>query len=290
MNARPHLAERAVWALRDQARLTEAGTPRPALPAGPRPVMPERSNAPPVSLAILERAGLAERPSGGGRSRIAEELALVRQQVLRGVPVLPAEDPRCAQVVLVTSARPGEGKSFISLNLAASIADGASTRVLLVDVDGRRGGLGDALGLKDEPGLRALAAAPMLHPATMMRTTEIANLSVMTGNGPGGDTPPGEAIADAVRRIAAEVPDHLIVLDMPPALATSDAGVLAPLAGQVVMVVLAQRTQRSEVEAALDVLDACPEIRLLLNRAGLTLNDSFGAQRGYGGYGSSNHT
>jgi receptor protein-tyrosine kinase len=293
MKARPHLAERAVEALQEQARLAPAPRPRPAAPPEVQPAIHPRSAVPaatPVSLGTLEAAGLISRPRDGARTRIVEELALVRQQVLRAMPAPSAgKAARCTRVVLVTSARPGEGKTFTSLNLAGSIAGGGAMPVLLIDADGRRGSLGDMLKLEGKPGLRALAADTSLWPGALVHPTEVPNLSVMTCGGTLGDAPSGEAMADAVRRIAAAFPDHLIVLDTPPALSTSDPSALAPLAGQVVMVVLAEKTQRSEIEAALDVLDACPEIRLLLNRAGLTLNDSFGAYGGYDGYGGADH-
>lgn len=299
MTGRPHLAERAVEALRGQSTRAQAPLPRPDPPPAAQPpaaaaevVLPAPAPATPapapIGLAVLEKAGLVARPQGGARSRLGEEIALVRQQVLRGIPTLPPGDARCARTIMVTSARPGDGKTFVSLNLAASIAEGAAMPVLLVDADGRRGSLGDKLALAGQPGLRAIAAVPALRPANVARQTEIPHLSVMSCNGPAeaAAPPAGEAIAAAVRRIVADFPGHLIVLDMPPALSTSDPGALAPLVGQVVLVVLAEHTQRNEVEAALDVVDACPDIRLLLNRAGLTLNDSFGAYGGYDGYGS----
>ncbi len=293
MSSRPHLAERAVEALQEQARRLQASPlpPRPPLAAPPEPRRAPAppaapSNTPPISLAALSAAGLLVRPSAGKRSRLAEEIALVRQQVLRGIPSPSPDDKRCARVVLVTSVRPGDGKTFISLNLAASIAEGAGMPVVLVDADGRRGSLSDALSITDQPGLRMLAAGSSFASATLVRPTEIPQLSILGFGGVPGEASPGELLAGAVRRVATELPDHVIVLDMPPALATSDAGALAPLAGQVVMVVLAEKTQRNELEAALDVLDACPEIRLLLNRAGLTLNNTFGAHSGYDGNGT----
>ena len=57
---------------------------------------------------------------------------------------------------------------------------------------------------------------------------------------------------------------------------------LAPVVGQVVVVVRAEYTQRNEVEAALDMIDACPTLQML-NQARLGSNDSFGA---YGVYGA----
>ena len=88
-----------------------------------------------------------------------------------------------------------------------------------------------------------------------------------------------------IRALAVAMPHHIIVLDAPPALATSDANALAPVVGQVVLVVQAEETPRDEVEAALDVVEACPSLHLLLNQTRFTANDSFGA---YGAYGGSN--
>ncbi|MBR0651055.1 hypothetical protein GXW78_15385 [Roseomonas terrae] len=293
MTGRAHLVERAVEALHEaEERPTGARAaiapdpiaPPPPAPA-PAPASPEGDTRPVVSQAELEHAGLLPRPRGEGRSRLAEEIELVRHQLLRGIPALPPGDPRCARVVMVTSAAPGEGKTFTSLNVAAAIAEGVAAPVLLIDADGRRGSLGEMLGLGGTPGLRALAASPSLAPATLLCRTAIPRLSVLTNDGlPGaGEAPGADALAAAVRQIAAAFPDHLIILDMPPALAAADAGAMAPIAGQIVLVVLAEKTQRNEVEAALDVIEACPDIRLLLNRAGLTVNDSFGAHGAYNG-------
>jgi protein-tyrosine kinase len=74
----------------------------------------------------------------------------------------------------------------------------------------------------------------------------------------------------------------VLVLDSPPCLSTSDCSALAAVAGQVVLVVNAEKTLRNEVEAALDMLDACPLLQLLLNRVRLTVNDTFGARGDYG--------
>lgn len=293
MTGRTHLVERAVEALHArpwQPSMRAAIDPGPG--AAPQPQLQPSSSTPTsipvvVGMDALERAGLVPRPEAGQRSRLAEELALVRQQVLRGMPAQTPGDARCARVVMVTSARPAEGKTFTALNLAAAIAEGVDTPVLLVDMDGRSGSLADRLGLPPGPGLRTLVEGNCL-PIALPRGTAQPRLSIVPGgtDAPNAAPPPAEALASALRRLAAAFPDHVIVLDMPPALATADAGALAPVVGQIVMVVRAQATRRNEVEAALDVIEACPEIRLLLNRTGLRGKDSFGAQGGYDGHGN----
>ena len=59
---------------------------------------------------------------------------------------------------------------------------------------------------------------------------------------------------------------------------------MAPLVGQIVMVVEAERTQRSEVLAALDLIKACPTITLMLNKIRVTTSYTFGAYHYFGSY------
>ena len=236
-----------------------------------------------ITLSDLTRAGLMAAPTGVARSRLWEEIAVVQNQVTRTAKATSSPEGRCGRVVLVTSARPGEGKTFTSLNVAAAAALGGTKPVLLLDADGKRGSLSELLGLQDLVGLRALAADPSRRPAVLVVPTVVPRLGIL----PYGSAPPdapglpaGTAVAAAILRLAAALPEHLIILDSPPCLSTSDPGTFASVAGQVLMVVEAERTQRNEVEAALDMVDACPTLQLILNRTRLTANDTFGA---YGG-------
>ncbi|WP_338663904.1 hypothetical protein VQH23_01810 [Pararoseomonas sp. SCSIO 73927] len=243
----------------------------------------------PIGLEALRAAGLVVGGDGPARSRVVEEIAVVQHQMLRTVQEGPRAGTSQGRIVVVTSALPGEGKTFAALNLAAAAAGGAAG-VVLVDVDGREGGCGGALGVAGRPGLRQLASDPSLRPNGLPLRTAIPRLTFLPyggsveGDAAGGrrDPPPGAAMASAILRLAAALPQHVIVLDTPPSLSTSEASTLASIAGQVVLVVDAERTQRNEVEAALDMLEACPVLQLLLNRARFSANDTFGAHGDYG--------
>lgn len=257
-----------------------------ALPGGD-----SRQAVRPPSFEQMRQAGLVNAPDGTTRMRLAEEFSVVHHQLLRTIRTMdpPAEGAgRGRRVVLVTSARPGEGKTFCSLNIAVSIAHGRSAPVLLVDADGKHGSLSDLLGLGGAPGLRQLAADPSQAPAPLLVPTEQRNLSILPYGAPApGSTavPPGTTIAAAVQRLSALLPQHVIILDAPPCLSTSDPSSLAPVAGQVLLVVEAERTQRSEVEAALDMVEACPVLQLMLNQTRMNSSDTFGAYGAYAGYG-----
>lgn len=253
------------------------------------PAAPAFGAIEPISVETLVSAGLVVAPGGIARSRLSEEIAVIQHAVLRTVKATRATDGRCPRIVMVTSARPGEGKTFMSLNLAASLANSGTRPVVLVDVDGKHMSISHLLGHAGTPGLRILAAEPSRPPASMLIPTAIKRLSLLSygpvpAELPG--IPPGQLVTAALLRLAAALPEHLLVLDTPPCLSTSDPGALAPIAGQVLMVVEAERTQRSEVEAALDMVDSCPTLQLVLNRAVLTANDTFGAYGGYSAYGA----
>jgi receptor protein-tyrosine kinase len=241
---------------------------------------------------MLRSAGLVAMAGAAGRTRLSEEIALVQQQVLRTMRGIKAEEGRASRVVLVTSARPGEGKTFTALNLAAAVASGGGYPTILVDADGKKGSVSELLGCRGVLGLHALALQPERDPHGMLLPTAIPRLSLISyGSRPPGipdevaNVPPGTQLAQAVLRLAQAFPKHMLILDSPPCLATSDPGSLAAVAGQVLMVVQAEKTQRNELEAALDMVEPCPVLQLVLNRTHLTSNDSFGAY-GYGAYGA----
>jgi receptor protein-tyrosine kinase len=294
--SRAHLVERAVEAMAGRSPGPSAAVappaaetvapPRAAPPAAPtaQPTAPQFA---PIGVELLAKAGLVVAPVGTARSRLSEEIAVIQHAVLRTLKTTRSSDGRNARIIMVTSAKPGEGKTFISLNLAASLANSGTRPVVLVDVDGKVFSISRLLDHADTPGIRMLAGEPNRLPAPMLVPTAVKRLSLLPygplpAEMPG--IPPGQLVTAALLRMAAALPDHLFVLDTPPCLSTSDPGALAPIVGQVLMVVEAERTQKNEVEAALDMVDACPTLQLVLNRSLLTANDTFGAYGGYDAY------
>lgn len=248
---------------------------------------------PPIGLGLLERAGLiADR---AGRSRISEELWLVQRQTLRaafaslagpgGVQDGGAEATAMPpNLLLVTSARPGEGKSFTALNLAAGIARQGDHPVLLIDADVKASSLSQILGVRAAPGLLDLAADGTLDPASLEHPTELAGLSVLptgTASVRGTDLLASRHVGRLLHGVARRNPQRLVVLDGAPCLATSDPAALAPLMGQIIFVVEAERTQRGSVEDALDLIQDCPSITLLLNKMRQGAGHAFGAYAPY---------
>lgn len=259
------------------------------LPGGPVPLASAALRGPelppgPTSIdaVALERAGMVD--WSRTRSRVSEEFRLVQRQLLRNAFAPPGAEPGFTNLLMVTSARPGEGKSFTAVNLAGSIARQGNNHVLLVDADSKRDSICYPMGLADAPGLLDLAANPKLDPGPMIVKTPINQLSILPIGRERERSPVLFSSSEMVRLIQSlgrRYADRLIILDAPPCLSTSDPAVLAPVVGQIMFVVEAERTQRDEIEASLDLLQACPTIALVLNKQQISSRYTFGAYSSY---------
>jgi len=234
-----------------------------------------------IDAVSLERAGMVD--WSRTRTRISEEFRLVQRQILRSA-FGPGAEPGFSNLLLVTSARPGEGKSFMATNLSGSIARQGDHHVLLVDADSKRDSICYSLGLAQARGLLDLAANPKLDPAPLIVKTPIERLSIL----PVGRERERSAelfstkeMTRLIQSLGRRYADRLLILDAPPCLSTSDPAVLAQVVGQVLFVVEADRTQRDEIEASLDLIQACPTITMVLNKQQISSRYTFGAYSSY---------
>jgi succinoglycan biosynthesis transport protein ExoP len=159
-----------------------------------------------------------------------------------------------AEVVLVTSAVGGEGKTTTALDLARSVAE-AGERVLLVEADLRRPSLAPALQLEPGPGLSEVLAG-QAEVASAVRPGGVDGLSVL----PAGTVPPNPAellgSARMVDTVAALRGGYdKILLDAAPLLPVTDAAVCSRVADGVLLVVRWGRTRRDEVTEAVAMLE-----------------------------------
>ncbi len=234
-----------------------------------------------VDAVSLERAGMVD--WSRTRTRISEEFRLVQRQIIRSA-LAPAPEPGFSNLLLVTSARPGEGKSFMSTNLAGSIARQATTTCCWSTPTPKRDSICYSLGLAQARGLLDLAANPKLDPSPLIVKTPIERLSIL----PVGRERERSAelfstkeMTRLIQSLGRRYADRLLILDAPPCLSTSDPAVLAQVVGQILFVVEADRTQRDEIEASLDLIQACPTITMVLNKQQISSRYTFGAYSSY---------
>jgi protein-tyrosine kinase len=280
------LIERAAALLRQR----EAAEPSPPPPLPPAPQRPTVSVPAEVAGAdrpelVLDRGRLASfgipLPSAE-RSRTVEEFRLVKRNLMAAWSAAALGEQRPSRLIMVTSSRPGEGKTFTALNLALAFATERDVKALLVDVDTLHSTLASLLGVQGKKGIVDVLAGGIDLSDALVRT-DIANLLVLPP-GQGGPHVPelfsSNQMVALVSELTQRFPDHFIILDTPPCMASSDAAALAPLVGQIVFVVEAHRTQQEEIEAGLSILGSSPRISLLLNKSDLA-SAHFGSY-GYG--------
>jgi polysaccharide biosynthesis transport protein len=169
--------------------------------------------------------------------------------------------------MLLTSAKPLEGKSYTTANLAAIIAQ-SGKRVILVDADMRRPTQHLNFKLTNNAGLTTVLLDMSINPADIVQDVGIENLRVMTA----GPLPPNPAELLGSKRMTELIASllqisDLVVFDTPPVLAVADATILSSHVDGVLLVVDASKTRRAIAQKAKTSL-ASVGARML----GVTLN------------------
>jgi protein-tyrosine kinase len=275
--------------------------PRPAqrLPGGGQsaatPAAAVQASAPAVEsrkveldFAALEAAGILV-PSAT-RSILGDQFRVIKRPLIRNAVGKGAAKIAHGNLIMVTSALAGEGKSFTAVNLAMSIATELDHTVMLVDADVARPSVSRMLGLVQSsetaygPGLLDVLDGRADMSSVLLKTN-VDKLTVL----PSGTqhTRATELLAsDAMTRLLDEMgrryPDRIVIFDSPPLLLTTEARVLATHMGQIVVVVHAGKTLQSDVQSALTTIENCPVRLMLLNRAQAAAEGGYGYGYGYG--------
>ena len=217
----------------------------------------------------------------GERTPNAESFRRIKRKIL--YDVVNPKSEAATNLVMVTSALPGEGKTFCTINLAISIAMETNRTILLVDADVAKPSITSMLGIKseDERGLMDVLLNKQIDLADVLRKTDIANLTILpagTKHARSTEVLAGDRMGALLAEMSERYSDRIILFDSPPLLAASEASVLAARMGQVLMVVEAGRTTERTLKDALARVESC-------NVVGLLLNKGTAAASGYGVYG-----
>jgi protein-tyrosine kinase len=270
------LIERAAALLR-QREAAEAGSLQPIEPSGDVLLdTPSDADIGGFEL-VLDRgqlAGFGVAIPSAERSRTAEEFRLIKRNLMTAWAIGDrTNEGRFNRIIMVTSARPGEGKTFVALNLALAFSSEREIKALLVDIDthvaARHSALKTILGFRKTKGMVDILAGTAQLEEVLIRTN-IENLLILP-SGQGGPHVPellsSNGMSTLLNELMRRFPDRFVIIDTPPCMISSDAATLAPLVGQIIFVVEAHRTQQEEIETSLSLLSACPRISLLLNKS-----------------------
>lgn len=234
-----------------------------AAPAGPR------SKEVQIDLEALTAAGFVTPQAQ--RSPLADEFRVIKRPIIRNARERGGPRAERANLVMVTSAIPAEGKSFVALNLALSIALEVDSTVLLIDADVANPSLMKITHLPQaSKGLLDLLTSPDTKLSDVLLKTNIEKLSLLpsgTAHGRATEMLASESMAALLEEMSSRYPDRILVFDSPPLLATTEARALAAHMGQIVMVVQADRTTQALVKHALETIDSCPVVMMVLNKA-----------------------
>mgnify|MGYP002622781200 FL=1 len=287
----------------EQLRQAGVSVPESAPAASTASPMPKRSESAPgpqsrqvdIDFAGLDKAGIVTPNSP--RSTTADQFRVIKRPLIGNAMGRGAAPVKHGNLIMVTSALPGEGKTFTSINLAMSIAAELDNTVMLVDADVARPSILRTLGLPPGPGLLDVLEHQVDMSSVLLRTN-IEKLTVL----PSGDPHPratellaSDAMRDLLDDMATRYADRIIISASPPLLLTTEARVLATHMGQIVVVVQADRTLQNDVQHALATIESCPLKMMVLNKAQTETVGRYGYGYGYGygydyGYGQGQGT
>lgn len=224
------------------------------------------------------------------RSQLADEYRVIKRPLIANAMGRGSKPVNNGNLIMVTSALPGEGKSFTAINLAISIAMELDNTVMLVDADVARPSILNMLALPPAQGLLDVVVKNSVDISDVLLRTNIEKLSIL----PSGTAHPRatELLAsDAMIRLlddmAKRYSDRIIIFDSPPLLLTTESRALATHMGQIILVVNAENTAQAAVKQAVSAIEACPVKMLVLNQARQASTDGYGYGYGYG-YGNEN--
>lgn len=232
----------------------------------------------------------AHRGVRGDLGRAAEAFRLLRTN-LRFVDV--DNEPRR---IVVTSALAGEGKSTVSANIARLVAE-AGTEVLLVDADLRRPMIATTFEIDGAVGLTQ-ALAGDVDVREVIVETGMPHLSLL----PAGRIPPNPSELLGSLRMKQFIDelshDYLVILDAPPLLPVTDAGLLSAFCDGALLVQAAGKTQIEQSQHCRRILDQVGSrlLGVVLNKApvkgasAIAYGGGYGAYGGYGGYETGHET
>jgi exopolysaccharide/PEP-CTERM locus tyrosine autokinase len=221
------------------------------------------------------------------KSQLAEEFRVIKRPLVNNIQDSAINGIKRSNLILICSSLPGEGKTFVSINLALSIANELDKKVLLIDADVEKPSISKQFGIKSSTGLIEYLESDKITFSDILLKTDLPNLSLI----PAGKRHKYSTELLSSQRmylfadeISRRYSDRVVIFDSPPLLVATQAQVLAELVGQVVLVIGAEETPQSVVNDSIAKLANCDVVMTLLNKTKKEL-DLYGYNYGYGKYG-----
>jgi protein-tyrosine kinase len=237
-----------------------------------------------IDINLLRAGGYL--PEEGKDRQFADHYRQIKRPLIQRALAAPEREGVEPRAIMVTSALPGDGKTFTSINLALSMARERDLSVLLVDADLLKPHISKILGLQKERGLTDALTDETIAIESLVLPTSIRGLSVLPAGAPTEGT--WELLhSNRMRQISAALwsgnTRRIVLFDSPPLLITSEGPALTTLVGQIVLVVRAGITPQRAVADAIGLIDQQRAGGIVLNEAPVI--GMPGYYYGYGAYG-----
>lgn len=215
---------------------------------------------------------------------IQEEFRHIKRKLLNNAFGATAKTLKHSNLIMVSSSNPNEGKTFISINLALSIALEQDKTVLLVDADVLRPSLHKELDFDHKQGLLEYLLDEVNSLSDVIYNTNVPNLKLIPAGKPHYLT--NELLASSkmetlAKELAERYPDRVVIFDSPPILGVTETPVLSSLVGQAVIVVEESSTKLEDVKKSVSLLNEEIALGLVMNKTITSKKDGYG----YYGYG-----
>jgi len=286
--------------LEKQAQQTPA-SPVETAPAVPpvtetpsAPVTPATSSTsktvpstPEVKTLTLDLESLDERgfvSVSNARKLINEEYREIKRKLLKNAFGALSKTLNNSNIIMVSSARPSEGKTFTAINLALSIASEQDKTVLLVDADVLKPNVTRTLRVDHQDGLMEYLLDEDKDIADVLYRTNVDKLRII----PAGQTHhlstellASERMAYTIDEFSNRYPDRIVIIDTPPLIGINESAILASFAGQAVIVTEEGRTKLNDINSIVDRLNPDMAVGFVVNKA---VNESAENGNYYGYY------
>ncbi len=218
------------------------------------------------------------------RKLISEEYRVIKRKLINNAFGPLSSTLKNANLILVTSTRPGEGKTFTSVNLALSIALEQDKTVLLVDADVLRPNVSRTLDISVPVGLTDYLSSDSIDVTDIMFSTSVERLKLIAAGRPhhlSTELLASDKMAALVNDFSSRYPDRIVIFDAPPLLGVNETSVLASMCGQSVVVVEENKTNLNELEKAISMLPPDLAVGFVINKANRSSDKGYGYGYGY---------
>ena len=209
----------------------------------------------PKDILALDKTGLAERGyliDNGTRKSIKDEFRQIKRKLLNNAFGNASKTLHHSNLIMVSSAKPNEGKTFVAINLALSIALEQDKTVLLIDADVLRPSVVRELGVEEKPGLIEYLLGKSEKVSDIIYNTDIDKLKLIPAGKPhhlSNELLASEKMATLANELANRYPDRIVIFDCPPLIGVTETLVLASLMGQGVIVVEESKSSIADIQA-----------------------------------------